>query len=114
MKFAMSFTYDNLTDSILVFSKKSTEHVQGSVKMGNLVLDLTPEGNVVGIEIRKATGFFKMLGLKTSFETVESATLSVKRMVDGVLIFIRFKFENKEEKKFPIFVSAESPQFAMT
>lgn len=109
----MKFAYDNITDSILVFTRKPNEQVKGSATVANLVLDFTKDNKIVGLEIRKATEFFKALGIKEPPNTIQSATLEVNYRRDGFIIIVQLKFEDQEERRLPIFISAESPQLAV-
>lgn len=108
----MKFAYDNITDSILIFGRKANEKIKGSAKIGNLILDITTEGKIVGMEIRKATEFFNTIGVEKSPEEINTANLSVEYKSDGLVIFLQLKFKNKEEEKVPIFVSSTTPHFA--
>ena len=108
----MKFAYDDVTDSVLIFAKKPNEQVKGSATIGNLVLDFTKDGKVVGLEIRKATDFFKSMGVGKDPSEIEDAALSINYRRDGFFILIELKFADQKEQKLPIFVSAESPQLA--
>lgn len=109
----MRFTYDDAIDSVIIFSRKQNEHIKGSATVGNLVLDVSTEGRIVGVEIRKATEFFKSVGLKNSPDEIASAVFVVKYRSDGFVLFVDFKFSDAEEQKIPIFVSAAAPEFAV-
>lgn len=108
----MQYAYDDVADSILVFAKKPDEQVKGSATVANLVLDFTKDGKVVGLEIRKATEFLNTLGIEKTPSDIRSASLEVQYRGDGFVIFVKLKFEDSEQKV-PIFISAESPHFAI-
>lgn len=109
----MRFSYDGTTDSVLIFARKQNEQIKGSATISNLVLDISKDGKIVGVEIRKATEFFKTVGLKDSPEEVQSAVFVAKYGSDGFVLFIDFKFKDSEEQKIPIFISAAAPEFAI-
>lgn len=108
----MKFAYDDVTDSVLIFAKKPNEQVKGSATIGNLVLDFTKDGKLVGLEIRKATEFLKAMGIEKDPSQIEDAKLSITYRHDGFMIIVQIKFTDNEEQKLPIFVSSESPQVA--
>jgi len=103
------FAYDQIMDSLLVFAKTAKDKVKGSVIVGNLVLDMTDDGRIVGIEIKKATEFFKEMDITKAPEEVESAHIDVNYKKDGVVLFLLLKYKNEKEQKVPIFVSSETP-----
>ncbi len=109
---SMKFAYDDVTDSILIFVKKPDEQVKGSATIGNLVLDFAKDGKLVGLEIRKATDFFKAMSMGKDPSEIEDAKLAVTYKRDGFMLIVWLKFTDQEEQKLPIFVSSESPQLA--
>lgn len=107
----MSFTYDDILDSVLIFKKKTNERIKGSATIGNLVLDFTKEGQVVGLEIRKASEFFKTMGFRESADKIKTADFQVESQHNGLILFLQLKLE-KQAQKLPLFVSIEQPLFA--
>lgn len=106
---AMNFDYDELRDSLLFSKKKKNDLVKGSATVGDLVLDFTQEGKVVGLEIRQVTEFFKTMGVDGNPSEIESAFMHVQYRLDGLVIIAELRFLNHEETRLPIFVSSETP-----
>lgn len=108
----VKFDYDDLTDSLIISKKKKTDKVKGSVKISNIILDLTKLGKVVGIEIQKFSNFLKEFNIKGKISELVEADISVKYNPDSIVVWFYVKFKNKEERRMPIFVSTERPQIA--
>ena len=58
-----NFDYNPLNDSLIVSRKKDDEKVYGSVRIGNLILDMTQEGKILGLEIFNISDFFEKIDL---------------------------------------------------
>jgi len=108
----IKYIYDDFIDSIVISSKKKTDRVRGSVKIGDIILDLTSRGKVVGLEIKKFSAFLKSFKIQESIQGITSVDMSVTYKPDGIIIFIYVKFK-KEEERLPIYISTELPQMAV-
>lgn len=108
----MTFAYDELTDSILVFSKRTKDQIKGSATVSNLVLDFTKDGKVVGLEIKKATPFLKAMGFPKKISDIDSADLRMNQTRDGFVLIVELKF-GKQSQKLPLFVPTETLQLAI-
>ena len=58
MNKSISFMYDELSDRLLISSKKESEVVLGSVRHLNITLDFTTKGRIANIEIKHASKYF--------------------------------------------------------
>ena len=104
------FDYDDNRDSLFISIKKKNERVQGSAKLGELALDFTREGRIVGIEIIHVSDFLKKFDIDAeSMKKIEEAELAVSYRRDSIAIWVYLKIKGKKETKFPIFVSTETP-----
>ena len=85
--------------------------MKGSAKVNNLIIDFTDKGKVVGLEIQEATQFFKDMHLDGLPEKMKSAALSVKQAHGVIILFVSFRFEDRNEER-AIYVSSQSPTYA--
>ena len=97
--------YDSDVDSLFLSNKKKNEKVKGSAIAGDFIIDFTTKRKVVGLEIKKASEFFKPLNItRNMLLNIRSAALEVDdrnpyRIVVWVLLGLP---KRKEEIKVPV------------
>ena|SRR3989338_6815026 len=102
------FMYDEYTDSVIIANKQKTDKVEGSVKIGDIILDMTKEGKIVGLEIRHATDFFKECNIEANASDIISADFTAKQNPDNIIILLHMQFKEREETV-PLYLSTEAP-----
>ena len=102
------FMYDEYTDSVIIANKQKTDKVEGSIKIGDIILDMTKEGKIVGLEIRHATNFFKECNIEADVSDIISADFLAKHNPDNIIILLHLQFKEKEETV-PLYLSTEAP-----
>jgi len=85
-----TFMYDADLDRLMIFNNlKSEEKVQGSVKIFNLVLDITASNRIANVEIRNISEYLKSIGKDSSIlDSMDSATIEIVNVRGGFLIQI--------------------------
>jgi len=108
------FIYDDFTDNLIISAKKKSDIVKGSAKLGNIVLDFTPDGRIVNIEIIHVSDFFKNAKVGHKINELTNARLSVQYKSTSIMIWINLKFGTKEEQRLPLIIPTETPKLAYT
>ena len=98
-----NFLYDGRADTLYISRKKSGEKVAGSIEIANILIDITSEGRIVGIEINEVSEFLKNLNIDTNIlNGIETASFSVFPKRNGVLYFF-IEIKNPElHRKIPL------------
>ncbi len=99
------FVYDKKED-IFFFHKglQTNEKFKGNIDIGDIILDMSTKGRIVGIEILNASKFFKEVGIGISFlEKVNSKNIELKSKLTSQMmtVFIIFNV-NKTRQSIPI------------
>lgn len=95
-----TFMYDKELDRLMIFNKiGDDERVYGSVRILNLVLDITTKNRIANIEIRNVSDYLKSIEKNPDIlETLNSAKINVIQVWGGFVIQIILTGENKIEK----------------
>jgi uncharacterized protein YuzE len=109
----MKYIYDEFIDSIVISSKKAADKVKGSVKIGDIIIDITTKGKVAGLEVRHFSDWLKRLNVKNNVKKLTAAEISVTYKADGLIILVYLKFDKEEESRLPIYISTETPKMAV-
>lgn len=100
---------DKMTKAKLVFYDKENdilsihkgftpdEKFKGNIDAGQLVLDISTKGRIRGIEIMRATDFFKLCDIsKKILETMTDARFTASMNPNGISLGIVFKVKHNE------------------
>lgn len=95
-----TFIYDEELDRLMIFNTlEDDEKIYGSVKILNLVLDITTKNRIANIEIRNVSEYLTSLEKDPSIlKMLESAKIIVVQVRGGFLIQIVLVGLNKIEK----------------
>jgi hypothetical protein len=95
-----TFMYDSDLDRIMIFNKiDKNEKIYGSVRILNLVLDLTTNNRIANIEIRDVSDYLKSLGKNPEIlNNLKCAEINVNQVRGGFIIQIILTGENSIEK----------------
>lgn len=99
MKNEFRFMYDDFSDRLMIASKKKDEVIAGSVKVLNLVLDITPAGRIANIELTNASKYLESIGINPRIlNELTSAEIVIKQQRDGYLIYFLLCSGTKMER----------------
>ncbi len=92
--------YDKNNDILAIHKGfSSDENFKGNIDAGQLVLDVSTKGRIVGIEIMHATEFFALFKIgEDILENLEDAKFTVTMNPNGIMLGISFKVKNREEE----------------
>lgn len=95
-----TFMYDRELDRLMIFNNISLgEKVQGSVRILNLVLDVTASNRIANIEIRNISEYLRSIGKDPSIlESMNSAKIEIINVRGGFLIQIVLAGATKTER----------------
>jgi len=95
-----SFMYDEDLDRLMIFNNlKDDEKVYGSVRILNLVLDITTKNRIANLEIRNVSDYLKSIEKDSNIlKIMNSAKIDVVQVRGGFLIQIMLIGLNKIEK----------------
>lgn len=104
-------SYDRENDILVIHSGFSAnEKFRGNIDAGDLVLDISTEGKVRGIEIMNASSFFKEFEIgKDVLESLTEARFNAVVKPTSIIIGIMLKGRNTEEMPAKIAVPIEIP-----
>lgn len=86
-----NFSYDDVTDSLIVSRKTDNDKVDGSAIIGDLVLDFTIEGKLVNVEFMNLSKFLKFIGVDMNLNELTEAELVVREYDGAVSLFFLLK-----------------------
>jgi len=94
-----TFMYDPDLDSIMIFNKiNDDEKVYGSVKILNLIFDLTTKNRIANIEIKNVSDYLKSIEKNPEIlNNLKSARINVNQVRGGFIMQIILTGENKTE-----------------
>ncbi len=105
METQSNFDYNPLNDSLIVSRKKDDEKVYGSVRIGNLILDMTKEGRILGLEISNISDFFERVDMDSEIlNNLTGAELIVEQKIDHAWLFLGLKTEGMQLKRIPVVI----------
>lgn len=95
-----TFMYDSDLDRIMIFNKiDDNEKVYGSVRILNLILDLTTKNRIANIEIKNVSEYLTSLEKNPNIlNNLKSAKISVNQVRGGFIIQVILAGENRIEK----------------
>jgi len=95
-----TFMYDEELDRLMIFNNiRDDEKVYGSVRILNLVLDITTKNRIANIEIRNVSDYLRSIEKNPDIlETLNSAKINVTQVRGGFVIQIILAGANKIEK----------------
>jgi uncharacterized protein YuzE len=81
------FDYDQENDSLFIYRKA---RIKGSVDIGDLIVDMSLDGKVVGIELLNASEALRNLGVRSPREFLSSIKIASIRAIykqDSVTVY---------------------------
>lgn len=95
-----NFMYDEDLDRLMIFNNlQNGEKVYGSVKILNLILDITTKNRIANIEIRNISDYLKSIKIDPSvLKTLSSVKINIMQVKGGFLIQVVLAGLNKIEK----------------
>lgn len=95
-----TFMYDPDLDRIMIFNNiDEDEKVYGSVRILNLILDLTTKNRIANIEIKNISDYLKSIEKNPEIlNNLKSAKINVNQVRGGFIIQIVLIGENSIEK----------------
>ena len=108
---AKLISYDRENDILVIHNGFSAnEKFKGNIDAGDLILDMSTEGRVRGIEIMNATNFFKEFEIgKDLLESLSEARFNAVVKPTSIIIGIMLKGKNTQEMPAKIAVPIEIP-----
>ena len=81
--------YDEMSDRLMISSREENEVIEGSVRLLNIIFDLTIENRVANIELLNASDYLDSLDIDSSILTnLVGAEFVIKKAQYGYLISI--------------------------
>jgi uncharacterized protein YuzE len=106
------FMYDDFSDRLMIASKKKDESIAGSIRILNLVLDITTSGRIANIELTNASKYLDSIGINPEIlNNLTSAEIVIKQQRDGYLICFLLYSGTKLER-IPYNIITEKPLLA--
>jgi uncharacterized protein YuzE len=105
-------SYDKEHDILFIHKGfASDEKFKGNVDVGDIVLDVSTKGRIVGIEFMNASQLFKEFDIsKETFENIADADFNAAIKPNSIIIGLTFKVKNvKKEIPAKIAVPLETP-----
>jgi len=99
----VSIDYDKENDSVFLYKRGN---VKGSIDIGDFIVDLSPTGKILGIEILDASKNFKVS--KDLLSNIKKASLNViyRRDVIQIMAFLLLAKKLEIKTMIPIPISA--------
>ncbi len=96
--------YDRDYDNLIISRKRDNERVKGNFELGeDIVISVTGNGKIVGIELRDASGFLQELGINPKIlEQIKSGELIIEPKRNALFISFKLYLKPKKEQKIPI------------
>jgi len=93
------FAYDEMSDRLMIASKKKDEVIYGSIRVLNLILDFTSNGRVANIEIIHVSEYLESIGVNSQIlNNLTNAEIIVQQQRDGYLIYFVLQAGQKVER----------------
>ena len=95
-----TFMYDEDLDRLMIFNNiRDNEEVYGSVRILNLILDITTNNRIANLEIRNVSEYLKSIEKDPGIlKILNSAKININQVRGGFLIQIILAGLNKIEK----------------
>jgi len=95
-----NFMYDKNLDRLMIFNNiREDEKIYGSVKILNLILDITTKNRIANIEIRNISNYLNSLEKNPEIlETLKDIKINTHQLRGGFVIQINLIGENNTEK----------------
>jgi len=90
------FDYDPENDSLFIYKKSK---VKGSIDIGDIIVDISVDGKVAGLEMMNASKILKNLGLKSPkgvLNSIKCVSMRTVYKADSVMIFYCIMSKSKE------------------
>jgi len=90
------FDYDSENDSLFIYKKSK---IKGSVDIGDIIVDMSIDGKVVGIEMLNVSDMLKNLGLKNPKEilnTIKSVSIRAVYKQDSIMVYYSIASKARE------------------
>jgi uncharacterized protein YuzE len=92
----LEFSYDKKNDLLYVYNKKAS--VYTNVVVGEFHIEFSKEGDVVGVEVLRASDLLKEYGIsKRLLENINDVTLKVVVQGNSLLVFMIISALNEEK-----------------
>lgn len=93
------FMYDEFSDGLIIATKKEDEVIAGSVRILNLIMDITTKGRIANIELIDASDYLKSMEINPQIlKKITNAEFSFRAIRNGYLIAILLKSGKKVER----------------
>ncbi|MFA7708244.1 MAG: hypothetical protein WCX73_04810 [Candidatus Pacearchaeota archaeon] len=95
-----TFMYDEDFDRLMIFNNlREDEKVYGSIRILNLVLDITTNNRIANLEIRNVSEYLKSIGKDSSIlKMLNEARINIVQVRGGFIIQIELIGLNKTER----------------
>jgi uncharacterized protein YuzE len=96
MKGETFFDYDAENDSLFIYKKSK---IKGSVDIGDIIVDISIDGKVIGIEMLNASEMLKNLGIKGPKEilnNIKSVSIRAIYKTDSITVYYSIISKAKE------------------
>jgi len=81
------FSYDSLSDSLIISVKSVEEKVKRNFMFDDFVISLNGRGKVVALEVREVSAYLKQVGVDSvALKTMKGAQLTVRVKRDFIYI----------------------------
>jgi len=96
MKKTCTFIYEEMTDRLFISCKHDSDKMYGSVRLLNVILDVTTKNELVNIELLDASQYLESLGIDSSIlHNLIEVEISFKQIRQGYLIVFVLKSNNQ-------------------
>ncbi len=107
MAATQKFFYDELSDSLMITTRAKNDKVQGSIAIGDLILDINQKKKIIGVEIENFSEFHRRITGR-QMGKIENAILSLNEIGNGFELIISIKMHSiKEPQRMAVLVSQE-------
>lgn len=90
------FHYDDFSDRLFISRKEKSDVIAGSIRMLNVILDITTDNRVANVELLDASEYLSSLGINPRvLSKLTDAEISFKTIRNGYLIAFILKLGKK-------------------
>ena len=101
-----NFDYDELTDSLIISNRTEQDIVKENFMFDDIVLSLTKEGKISGIEILDASNYLREVGMNPEIlQNIKNEELKIVQKRDSVVIMFDINSiigSKMQENKIPL------------
>jgi hypothetical protein len=83
------FSYDDISDSLIVSNKQENEVVRNNFEAGDIIFSLTGKGKIVCIEIRGFSSFLENCNINLNVENIQDIELKILPKKDTIFLILR-------------------------